>query len=102
KTPARVKPSRSVGWISRPHPLHPEGIFHVTEGKHRDLYLVRRVPAAFGFGFHVRKFGSPESSYHVNLSADGNHSCERKGHLRWGHGRHVEALLSLLAEGGAA
>jgi hypothetical protein len=103
-----VKPGRTCGWVSRPQPLHPHGIFHVTEEvrrghQQRDLYEVVLVPAAFGHGFHVRKFGAPESTYHVNLSADGQHSCECKGHLRWGHCRHVEALLALLAkEGGAA
>jgi hypothetical protein len=105
--PPCVKRSRAVGWVSAPHPLHPHGIFHVTEearrGKlQRDLYEVVRVPAAFGHGFRVRKFGAPESAYHVNLSDDGNHSCECKGWLRWGHCRHAEALLRLLAEGGAA
>jgi hypothetical protein len=102
-----VNPSRAVAWVSRPRPLHPQGVLHVTEEvrkglPQRDLYVVRLVPAAFGHGFHVRKLGPPDSAYRVNLSADGHHTCECKGHLRWGHCRHVEALLSLLTEGGAA
>ena len=102
--PPCVNTSRTVAWVSRPHPLHPEGVFHVTEAVRkdrlrRDLYVVRRVPAAFGYAFHVRKLGSPDSAYHVNLSADGDHSCECKGHLRWGHCRHVGALLALIARG---
>jgi hypothetical protein len=84
----------------------------ITEGDgekaKRCGYYLTPVPCDGGVAYHFEKFSTDEGGdaeardYDVYLSAHGNHSCECKGHLRWGHKtrcRHVAALLALIAQG---
>jgi hypothetical protein len=71
-------------------------------------YYVQAIPADFGLAYYLEKFsgqvedGEP-ASYHVNLDlGHGEHQCECKGQLRWGHRRpckHIRALLALHTQG---
>ncbi len=56
-------------------------------------YLIQRIPSDFGDGFQMDKLLGDEM-YHVHLSNEG-HQCECLGHLRWGHCKHVDALVAL-------
>jgi hypothetical protein len=65
-------------------------------------YFLRRLPSDFGAAFSLEKFatesdGEPET-YHVNLCGEKS-SCECKGHLRWGHCKHVSGLEALVKAG---
>jgi hypothetical protein len=44
-------------------------------------------------------FNPDGGAYHVHLSDDSAMTCEYKGHLRWGHCKHGEALLALRQAG---
>src|SRR5215831_18044764 len=89
------KPARTVRLPVAPSADLPSFIFTILEGHKSDDYYVRPVPADFGTGYVVEKIFDPDGhSYAVNLHDRGG-SCECKGHLRWGHCRHVEALTAL-------
>jgi hypothetical protein len=65
-------------------------------------YYVRRLPSDFGLAFGLDKFGCQGGgSYDVLLDLEeGHHSCECKGHLRWGtYCWHIRGLLQLLEQG---
>jgi hypothetical protein len=77
------------------------GIFAVTEGDKTDRYFFQPMACDFGAAAYlVEKWSDVVQAvveeYHVSL--DGKESsCECKGHLRWGHCRHVEGLSALIA-----
>jgi hypothetical protein len=57
---------------------------------------VSEVRADWGRGFQLCKIDlmADGGEYHVNLN--GNRStCDCKGHLKWGHCKHVDALAVL-------
>jgi hypothetical protein len=96
----RVKPARRlIRWVVKPGEITKTGVTHITEGAADDDYLVTAMTADFGRAFEVVKLCPQENNptYHVLLSADGKHSCECKGFLRWDRCRHVSGLLALLA-----
>jgi hypothetical protein len=97
RTRRRVKPSRSIRWLSRPEGSIP-GLVTITSGKDRDTYSLQPILADFGHGFELAKVNADPAAevYHVNL--DGlESSCDCKGFLRHSHCKHVEGLLALLA-----
>jgi hypothetical protein len=80
----------------------------IQVGKAADTYLVKEIGADGGRGFELEKrIGLvllPAETYHVFLAADGNHSCECLGFLRWGHHadrgcKHIDGLLALVQRG---
>jgi hypothetical protein len=104
----RQKPQRSLRWFRTSKDSAPlvSGALIIREGKATDAYAVEQLDSAFGAGYLVAKVVpsgvTADGPYHVNLSGDGAHSCECKGHLRSGHKtrcRHVAALLALTAKG---
>ncbi len=95
----RAKPARSVGVAVTPSAVNPYHVIRVTEGKQLDHYAVTPIPSDWGTAFEVVKLGAEqEEPYHVNL-AGADSTCDCKGHLRWGHCRHAEALAALKAAG---
>jgi len=67
-------------------------------------YRLTAIAAAFGLGYRLDKLsgGTDDEAdhYHVNLSpADGCHTCECKGWLRWQTCKHVDSLNALLVAG---
>src|SRR5262245_58867645 len=100
--PRRVKPKppRSV-LLSGP-------VLLLKVGEERTVYEFERLPADFGLAAALTKAEAvrtdagleirPGQRYHVLVnSADGRHSCECKGFLRWGHCKHTEALALVAA-----
>jgi hypothetical protein len=73
-------------------------VARITEGGDAADYLVTAMPADFGRAFEVVKLCPEEGNptCHVLLAADGKHSCECKGFLRWDRCRRVSGLLALL------
>src|SRR4051794_1559880 len=71
------------------------------EGRPETSFWLTRLRADFGLAFELKKFVAEGGEvYHVNLSpADGRHSCECKGWLKWNRCRHVAALTALIASG---
>jgi hypothetical protein len=68
----------------------------ITVGKKQDAYALAEIGADAGRGFELTK--NDGTVYHVN--ADGMmSSCDCKGHLRWGHCKHLDALLALQVAG---
>jgi hypothetical protein len=68
-------------------------------------YYLQQIPADFGLGFHVEKFGVEQvegepAEYDVHIDTErGYHSCTCKGNTYHGHCKHVEATLALLQSG---
>jgi hypothetical protein len=100
----RPKPPRFIRWVQKPGTYGcPVGILAVTEGKEVDHYFATPISSDYGEAWIVQKLVKPSDpeghanpAYHVNLDRQiGRHSCECKGHLRWGRCRHVEGLLAL-------
>jgi hypothetical protein len=92
------KPSRTL----RLYPGSP-ALLEMTVGNDCFSYWLRPIPADEGQGFELRKMlGDGGEAYHVLLHGPHGHSCECKGHLRWGHRttcKHIASLLVLIAEG---
>jgi hypothetical protein len=104
----RSKPERFLRWFRTTKDKAPlvAGVLVIREGKATDAYSVAQTDSAFGTAYSVGKIvpngAHADGPYHVNLSADGAHSCECKGHLQHGHKtrcRHVAALLALTVKG---
>ena len=95
----RVKPARSIRLCIRPDGAAP-GIIRLTVGKATADYFITIIPADFGQGFLVEKFGIDRDTakYHVNIEAD-KKTCECKGFLRHGHCKHADGLAALIARG---
>jgi hypothetical protein len=68
-------------------------------------YYLQQIPADFGLGFHVEKFGVEQvegepTEYDVHIDTERNHhSCTCAGNTYHGHCKHVEAVLALIATG---
>ena len=67
-------------------------------------YYLKPIPADFGVAFELEKFtgntGTDETERVYRLAVDGERSaCSCKGHARWNHCRHVEAVCALLKNG---
>jgi hypothetical protein len=91
---SRPKPPRTVKVLANP-PVG-KGTLKIVEGKRVDVYYFRCLPSDFGRAFEMSKVGG--DAYCVNL--DGQTStCECRGFLRWGHCRHGEVLVALIAAG---
>jgi hypothetical protein len=84
--------------VVKPGEIARTGVARITEGGAVADYLVTAMPADGGRAFEVFKLCTEESNptYHFLLAADGKHSCECKGFLRWDRCRHVSGLLALL------
>src|SRR5262249_29706008 len=96
--PPRAGAARSIRLALAPLGSNP-GIVRIAVGKVIADYRVWPLASDFGSSFALEKFGAGER-YHVLLdSAGGQHSCECKGFLRWGHCKHVEGLLALRKAG---
>jgi hypothetical protein len=99
KARPRSKPSRSV----RLYEGTPALVSMTIGSEQADYWLAPIPDAAFGQGYTMTKAATaenpePGTPYAVNV--DGERStCECKGHLRWGHCRHVESLLALQKAG---
>jgi hypothetical protein len=103
----RRKQERFVRWAIPPGVFGIEGVLVLTVDGEATAYLARRIPADAGEGWELMKFRKAEGDerivYHVCLAIrHGQHSCECKGFLRWGHCKHVEALLALAAKEGGS
>ena len=99
KARARVKPLRTVRLTVAPIPEDKNFVVTICEGKKQDDYICHTIPVDYGTGFVVEKVADPDQkSYHVNLYGKYG-SCECRGHLRWGHCRHVGGLLTLRKSG---
>jgi len=98
----RAKPARSIRLCIKPEGTAP-GIVRLTVGKDTADYFITIIPADFGKGFLVEKFGIDRDTakYHVNIDgANGEkRSCECKGFLRHGHCKHADGLAALIARG---
>ncbi len=90
---SRPRPARSAS-------LHSTGgqrILALTVGADTTFYRVEPLAADFGAGYRLHKADrgyGPGEVYDVLLDG-ARTSCECKGHLRWGHCKHVEALAEL-------
>jgi hypothetical protein len=63
------------------------------------FYHLTAIASDWGRAFEVRKLAADGGEiYHVNLTSDGT-TCDCKGHERWGHCKHAEALVALQARG---
>ena len=100
KSHPRVKPARSIRLDQRPQEELP-GLLHITCGQAENHYYLRPLASDFGLAFDLEKFATEGGdTYHVLLSlADGKHSCECKGFLRWSRCKHVAGLLALRQAG---
>jgi hypothetical protein len=98
KPAKRIKPSRTL----RLYPGSP-ALLEMTVGNDCFSYWLRPIPADEGQAFELKKSITEGSeTYHVLLHGPHGHSCECRGHLRWGHRtvcKHVASLLALIAEG---
>jgi hypothetical protein len=78
---------------------HGKGMIRIRVGKTADDYYLSALPSDIAQGergYHVDKvFGDDSQRYDVLLRQSGRHSCECLGFLRWGHCKHVEALVAL-------
>ena len=91
----RVKPSRTIRLALAPSDVNPASVVTISVGSQHDDYMVLPMPADFGAAYGVTKIGDPDQKfYHVNLAGNGS-TCECKGHLKWGHCKHVEGLTAL-------
>jgi hypothetical protein len=62
-------------------------------------YYVKPIPADFGTAVCWEKFAiDGGETYHVCLEGERG-TCDCKGHERWGHCKHVDCSLALLAAG---
>ena len=110
----RVKPKRTISLRIRPTADNPFGLIRITE-RYPDKvemmdYFVRSIPTDFGTAFEVTKIDTSNGEmpvYHVNLELPDHdkakHTCECRGHLRWGHKtrcRHVAGLLKIVTADG--
>jgi hypothetical protein len=101
RTPKTRKPSKP----SRTLRLYPGSpmLLEMTIGKDSFSYWLRQLPSDFGSAYELRKsIAEGSETYHVLLHGPHGHSCECKGHLRWGHRtvcKHVACLLALGDEG---
>ena len=99
-----VKPARSLSYYPT---AEGRGVLTLTVGKETTAYKVELLDADFGTAYRLTKFEAGRllpngDTYDVRLETNGTHSCECKGHLRWGHRtrcRHVAALLVLTGRG---
>jgi hypothetical protein len=98
---SRVKPQRFVKIAVGASADNPLVIITIKVGSKSDDYCVKPLPADFGAAYEVEKLFNPEGApaYTVHLSDDGAQSCECKGHLRWGHCKHGQALWALRQAG---
>ena len=95
----RAKPVRTVRLTIPATAENPFSIITIVEGAKSDDYIVRPLASDWGTAFQVEKVADPEEKvYHVNLDRQGG-ICNCKGHLKWGHCRHVESLTALRAHG---
>ena len=95
-----VKPVRTVRVAVGPSDDNPYFVITIRVGHAFADYCVKPLPADFGAAYAVEKMFNPDGAvYHVHLSDDGAMTCECKGHLRWGHCKHGEALLALRKAG---
>jgi hypothetical protein len=64
-------------------------------------YYVKPIPADFGKAFRWEKFAIDGGDVHaVNVGGDGAPACCCcKGFERWGHCKHVDCSLALIAAG---
>jgi hypothetical protein len=111
-TPARKPRSKPARHVRVSEPVNGNYALLITEGEgekaKRCGYYLEPLATPQGAGYRLEKFSTdagtdPEADhYDVYLSAHGNHACECKGHLRWGHKtrcRHVACLLALIGQG---
>lgn len=90
-----TKPARTMRFIAHENGVH---ILALTVGKQTSRYFCQRIPADFGVGVRLEKFGAEGGdSYDVNI--DHRSSCECRGFCRHGRCKHVDACKKLLAEG---
>lgn len=82
---------RKVGIAVTPSDVNPFFVLRITEGEKVEHYTVH--PKEGGRAFVVSKMPDGE---HYNV-VDGKCTC--KGHVRWGHCRHVEGLKALQKAG---
>lgn len=84
------------------------GILWISDARKSTAYYTDAIHGAEGgTAYSLYKIVPPadadeQREYAVLLAADGNHSCECKGHIHYGHKkhcRHVAALLTLRAAG---
>jgi len=82
------------------------GIVSIRAGAVLREYFLWTLAAAFGTAFRLERFasqiddGEEAGPYDVNLGAsESSSTCECKGHLRWGHCKHVGSLLTLRNKG---
>lgn len=100
----RVKPNRLPRTVRIVEPAtEPNGwmAVEIEVGDDTTTYLVRPIPADFGYGYEIEKLGDGfevVTTYHVNLMG-GESSCTCKGMAYHGHCRHVEALAAIQATG---
>jgi hypothetical protein len=96
----RVNISKPVGGVYAMHMVIGAG----EKARHFGYYL-EQIPADYGLGFHVEKFGTEQvegepTEYDVHIDTErGHHSCTCKGNTYHGHCKHVEAVLALIAAG---
>jgi hypothetical protein len=92
----RPKPQHHAR-LSAPVPGSDYRIMDIADGRGLTCYFVLPLPSDFGSCYRLEKFtchrrGDEPSSYDVCLG-EGHTSCECW--LRWGHCRHLEALVAL-------
>ena len=68
----------------------------VTVDKKLDAYALAEIGADDGRGFELSK--NDGTVYHVNTNGMMS-TCDCKGHQRWQHCKHVDALLALQVAG---
>jgi hypothetical protein len=92
------KPNRTL----RLYPGSP-ALLEMAIGPDTFSYWLRPLAAEQGQAFELRKsISDGGEAYHVLLHGPAGHSCECKGHLRWGHRtlcKHVASLLALIEQG---
>jgi hypothetical protein len=78
------------------------GVLQIVQGKDDGHYYLWPLASDFGFCYQLDRIGGTEEQrYAVCLDAqDGRHTCECKGHLRWGTAcKHIKALVGCHAAG---
>ena len=71
----------------------------ITMGKLLTNYWCELIPGvSHGIGVRFRKLGDVGEVYDVWIE-DNHRSCHCQGHLRWGHCKHVAAVLLMLERG---
>lgn len=91
---------RSYTWEALGGDSPRAGILTLTDSRTHTRYAVEEFPADTGRGFVLLKaVGAGHYHCHVSPKHPSADICGCRGHERWGHCKHLDALRDLIANG---